>query len=54
MNETLQKILEIDHRHSELLDRLADLDAKIRAVLDEWAKGNVADQTSSPKAVTQE
>ncbi|MCL2304413.1 MAG: hypothetical protein FWC43_03625 [Planctomycetaceae bacterium] len=40
MNETLQKILEIDLRHNELLDRLADLDARISAVLEEWTSGS--------------
>jgi len=39
MNESLQKILELDIRHNELLDRLADLDAKIQSVLEEWTKG---------------
>ncbi len=36
MNESLQKILEIDSRHNDLLDRLDDLDAKILSVLEEW------------------
>ena len=40
MNESLQKILELDVRHNELLDRLADLDAKIQSVLEEWTKGS--------------
>ena len=48
MNETLQKILEIDVRHTELLDRLADLDAKILAVLEEWTHGNTDAPISSP------
>ena len=47
MNESLQKILEIDTRHNELLDRLTDLDAKIQAVLEEWTKGIAADQQTS-------
>jgi len=48
MNESLQKILELDLRHNELLDRLADLDAKVLAVLEEWT-GSAA--TSSPPSV---
>jgi len=46
MNESLQKILEIDLRHNELLDRLDDLDAKIQSVLEEWSKGNPIDQAT--------
>ncbi len=36
MNESLQKLLEIDQRHNELLDRLAELDAKVLSVLEDW------------------
>ena len=49
MNESLQKILEIDTRHNELLDRLAELDAKIQAVLEEWSKANAIEQTATAK-----
>ena len=38
MNETQNKILELDARHNELLDRLAELDAKILAVLEDWTR----------------
>jgi hypothetical protein len=54
MNESLQKILEIDLRHNELLDRLDDLDSKILAVLEEWSKGYTAEQAPSSKPANQE
>ena len=47
MNESLQKILEIDLRHNELLDRLTDLDVKIQAVLEEWTKGIATDRQTT-------
>ena len=50
MNESLQKILELDLRHNELLDRLADLDAKILAVLEEWTGGVAV--SSQPSATS--
>ena len=53
MNESLQKILEIDLRHNELLDRLTDLDTKIQAVLEEWTKGIATDpQTATANQET--
>ena len=53
MNESLQKILELDLRHNELLDRLTDLDAKIQAVLEEWTSGNITDQISQSEPHTE-
>ena len=50
MNESLQKILELDLRHNELLDRLTDLDTKIMAVLEEWTGNSTA--SSQPSAVS--
>jgi len=47
MNESLQKILELDLRHNELLDRLTDLDAKISAVLEEWTGSTAASSQPS-------
>jgi len=52
MNESLQKILELDLRHNELLDRLADLDAKVLAVLEEWM-GNTAASGQPPVVSSQ-
>ena len=54
MNEPLQTILEIDARHNELLDRLADLDAKILSVLDEWTNLKATDPNTQPLSTTQE
>ena len=49
MNDTLNKILEIDARHNELLDRLAELDATILTVLENWtrSKSSEPNQESS-------
>ncbi|MGL6226719.1 MAG: hypothetical protein ACRC10_08850 [Thermoguttaceae bacterium] len=38
MNDSLQKILEIDERHTELLGRLEELDKAVLAVLEEWTQ----------------
>ena len=37
--ETLDKLLELDEKHNELLERLAQLDAKIAETLNEWTAG---------------
>jgi|GEM_PF-5961139 len=34
--DALEKLLELDGRHNELLDQLAQLDAKISETLNEW------------------
>jgi len=36
MNNTAERLLELDVRHSELLDKLARLDQQIDDVLKEW------------------
>lgn len=36
MNNTVERLLELDVRHGELLDRLANLDQQIDDVLKEW------------------
>lgn len=38
MKDELQKLLELDARHDELLDRLEELDQKVLGVLDEWVR----------------
>ncbi|MGL6196232.1 MAG: hypothetical protein ACRC2T_15555 [Thermoguttaceae bacterium] len=47
MNESLRKILEIDERHNDLLDKLDELDAKVRSVLEEWTLTQQATSASS-------
>jgi len=37
MNNTTERLLELDVRHGELLDKLAWLDQQIDDVLQEWA-----------------
>ena len=37
MNTTTERLLELDNRHSELLDKLTYLDQYIDNVLKEWA-----------------
>lgn len=37
--ETLDKLLELDEKHNELLEQLARLDAKITETLNEWTVG---------------
>ena len=36
MNNTAERLLELDNRHGELLDKLACLDQQIDDVLKEW------------------
>lgn len=36
MKEPILKLLELDRRHNELLDRIAVLDQEVDAVLSEW------------------
>lgn len=38
MGDPLQRLMELDARHTELLDRLNELDLQVCAVLDEWIK----------------
>ena len=37
--DTLEKLLELDDRHNELLEQLAQLDAKISETLRDWVSG---------------
>ena len=37
--ETLEKLLDLDDRHNELLEQLALLDAKISETLHDWSSG---------------
>ena len=42
--DALEKLLELDDRHNELLEQLAQLDAKISETLSNWVSGT-AQQT---------
>ena len=37
--DSLEKLLELDDRHTELLEQLAQLDAKISKTLSDWVSG---------------
>ena len=37
--DSLDKLLELDNRHNELLEQLAQLDAKISETLTDWVSG---------------
>ena len=37
--DALEKLLELDDRHSELLEQLALLDARISETLNDWCSG---------------
>lgn len=52
MNESLQKLLEIDARHNELLDRLKELDEKILSVLDDWTGSKNESESPSPEKMS--
>ena len=38
--DSLEKLLELDDRHNELLEQLAQLDAKISETLRDWVSGS--------------
>jgi len=38
MGDPTLRLLELDERHSELLDRLSELDRQVVVVLDEWTQ----------------
>ena len=46
--DSLDKLLELDDRHNELLEQLAQLDAKISEMLSTWVSGTT--QQTSPAA----
>lgn len=45
MKNELQKLMELDARHNELLERLEELDIKVLGVLNEWSQSG--DESSS-------
>jgi len=48
--DTIDKILELDDKHNELLEQLAQLDTKISETLNEWVSGTL--QMSAPESIT--
>ena len=50
--DTLEKLLELDDRHNELLEQLAQLDARVSETLKDWTPGTtqqtVPDRISVP------
>jgi len=47
--DSLEKLLELDDMHNELLEQLAQLDAKISETLSDWVSGT----TTQPLPVTE-
>ena len=39
--ETLDKLIELDDKHNDLLEQLAQLDAKVTQTLNEWGSASV-------------
>ena len=51
MNNTTERLLELDVRHGELLDKLAWLDQQVDDVLKEWtATKEVCQETSENRS----
>jgi len=40
MGDPTLRLLELDERHNELLDRLSELDQRVAGVLEEWTRTN--------------
>jgi hypothetical protein len=53
MGDPINRLLELDTRHGELLDRLAELDQQIKEVLDDWTKSKEFFPTEQPKEVSE-
>ncbi|MDR0705197.1 MAG: hypothetical protein LBF88_09430 [Planctomycetaceae bacterium] len=51
MGDPINRLLELDTRHGELLDRLTELDLQIKEVLDDWTKSKEFFPTEQPKEV---
>jgi hypothetical protein len=47
--DALEKLLELDDRHNELLEQLARLDAKISETLNHWSPGTT--QQAAPEKI---
>ena len=47
--DAIEKLLELDDRHNELLEQLARLDAKISETLNHWSPG--ATQQTAPERI---
>ena len=49
--DALEKILELDNRHNELLEQLAQLDEKISEMLSDWTTGTTLTSIAVPERV---
>jgi len=49
--DSLEKLLELDDRHNELLEQLAQLDAKISETLSDWVSGTTQPTGSSAEKI---
>lgn len=52
MSDPTIRLLELDQRHNELLDRLDELNEQINLVLEDWSKikeQKIAEVTAAPK-----
>ena len=50
--DALEKLLELDDRHNELLEQLAQLDAKISETLCDWVSGTTQQTVSIAEKIT--
>ena len=50
--DSLEKLLELDDRHNELLEQLAQLDAKISATLSDWVSGTTQQSIPISEKIT--
>ncbi len=49
--DTLEKLLELDEKHDELLEQLAQLDARISETLSEWGAGTTQEAAPVPERI---
>lgn len=54
MGDPLQRLMELDARHTELLERLDELDLQVCAVLDEWIKSKESPRNESEPSANAE
>lgn len=53
MSDPTLRLLELDQRHSELLNRLDELNEQISLVLDDWSKAKEEQQNAEVDAASQ-
>lgn len=54
MGDPTARLLELDAKHTELLDRLNELDEQVAAVLSDWTKTKESSPETIPMAGSQE